>query len=244
MSNAPVSPSAKPRLVSVVGRYSEAALKALRSLAQNTRVLQSIYLREAIDDLLLKYRGLDCLPPRSPAWPEPYRSTHVMVSVAAKDELDEVHRRHRIQQSELLRDALADLLVKYQAQWRPHEDPPQASSVLVPVLCTGTVGCNSTIFTAMFRHIDGTLWLTCTKCKVRCNKSRWRDGFCSMVFCKATIGCIRSAFTAYLNADDGLLLHCVGCGALQTPGAAVPMGGASSSRPQQPHLALVPGVDK
>lgn len=43
------------RLVSVVFRLSRERLGQLKELSRSTRIRQSEYLREAIDDLLVKY---------------------------------------------------------------------------------------------------------------------------------------------------------------------------------------------
>jgi predicted DNA-binding protein len=45
------------RLVSLVFRIPRPCLEALKGLSERTRVRQSEYLREAIEDLLVKYRG-------------------------------------------------------------------------------------------------------------------------------------------------------------------------------------------
>ena len=42
----------------VLGYYDSAAVKQLRLLSKLTRVPQSVYLREALDDLLRKYSVL------------------------------------------------------------------------------------------------------------------------------------------------------------------------------------------
>lgn len=44
-----------PRLTSIVFRLSRDRLDALKDLSRETRIRQSEYLREAIDDLLVKY---------------------------------------------------------------------------------------------------------------------------------------------------------------------------------------------
>lgn len=44
-----------PRLTSVVFRLQREKLLALKDLSRSTRIRQSEYLREAIDDLLEKY---------------------------------------------------------------------------------------------------------------------------------------------------------------------------------------------
>jgi predicted DNA-binding protein len=44
-----------PRLTSVVFRLQREKLQALKDLSRSTRIRQSEYLREAIDDLLEKY---------------------------------------------------------------------------------------------------------------------------------------------------------------------------------------------
>ena len=45
----------QPRLASIVFRLHRDRLDALKDLSKSTRIRQSEYLREAIDDLLLKY---------------------------------------------------------------------------------------------------------------------------------------------------------------------------------------------
>ena len=45
------------RLISLVFRLPRPNLQALKGLSSRTRVRQSEYLREAIDDLLAKYQG-------------------------------------------------------------------------------------------------------------------------------------------------------------------------------------------
>lgn len=47
--------STPPRLTSVVFRISRDKLDGVKDLARVTRIRQSEYLREAIDDLLLKH---------------------------------------------------------------------------------------------------------------------------------------------------------------------------------------------
>lgn len=50
----------QPRLASIVFRLHRDRLDALKELSRSTRIRQSEYLREAIDDLLSKYDdGLD-----------------------------------------------------------------------------------------------------------------------------------------------------------------------------------------
>jgi predicted DNA-binding protein len=44
-----------PRLTSIVFRLNRHSLDALKDLSRETRIRQSEYLREAIDDLLSKY---------------------------------------------------------------------------------------------------------------------------------------------------------------------------------------------
>ena len=51
----PLDTSAAPRLTSVVFRLTRHKLLALKALSRNTRVRQSEYLREAIEDVLQKY---------------------------------------------------------------------------------------------------------------------------------------------------------------------------------------------
>lgn len=48
-------PETSPRLTSLVFRLQRNRLDALKELSRNTRIRQSEYLREAIDDLLEKY---------------------------------------------------------------------------------------------------------------------------------------------------------------------------------------------
>lgn len=45
----------QPRLASIVFRLNRDRLDALKDLSRSTRIRQSEYLREAIDDLLQKY---------------------------------------------------------------------------------------------------------------------------------------------------------------------------------------------
>jgi predicted DNA-binding protein len=45
------------RLISIVFRLPKPNLQALKSLSSKTRVRQSEYLREAIEDLLTKYQA-------------------------------------------------------------------------------------------------------------------------------------------------------------------------------------------
>lgn len=45
----------QPRLASIVFRLNRDRLDALKELSRSTRIRQSEYLREAIDDLLEKY---------------------------------------------------------------------------------------------------------------------------------------------------------------------------------------------
>lgn len=45
----------QPRLASIVFRLHRDRLDALKELSRSTRIRQSEYLREAIDDLLSKY---------------------------------------------------------------------------------------------------------------------------------------------------------------------------------------------
>ena len=45
----------QPRLASIVFRLNRDRLDALKDLSKSTRIRQSEYLREAIDDLLVKY---------------------------------------------------------------------------------------------------------------------------------------------------------------------------------------------
>jgi hypothetical protein len=45
------------RQIKVVSYYSPEAFEQLQRLAAVTRVTQSVYLREALDDLLRKYAG-------------------------------------------------------------------------------------------------------------------------------------------------------------------------------------------
>ncbi len=59
--------STAPRLTSVVFRLTRQKLVALKELSRATRVRQSEYLREAINDVLRKYEG----PGDSLAWPTP-----------------------------------------------------------------------------------------------------------------------------------------------------------------------------
>ena len=47
----------QPRLTSVVFRLQRDRLDSLKELSRATRIRQSEYLREAIDDLLLKYEA-------------------------------------------------------------------------------------------------------------------------------------------------------------------------------------------
>jgi hypothetical protein len=47
--------STEPRLTSVVFRLTRLKLAALKQLSRDTRVRQSEYLREAIEDVLQKY---------------------------------------------------------------------------------------------------------------------------------------------------------------------------------------------
>ena len=49
--------NAAPRLTSVVFRLTRPKLLALKELSRSTRVRQSEYLREAIEDLLRKYES-------------------------------------------------------------------------------------------------------------------------------------------------------------------------------------------
>jgi len=53
-----------PRLTSVVFRLDREKLDSLRALSRSTRIRQSEYLREAIDDVLIKHQSkLDGSPP-------------------------------------------------------------------------------------------------------------------------------------------------------------------------------------
>ena len=58
-SSAPLSEStSKGDVVSTHVLVSEDQVEALRELSRRTRVAQSEYLREAVDDLLAKYKGV------------------------------------------------------------------------------------------------------------------------------------------------------------------------------------------
>jgi hypothetical protein len=48
---------AKGNQASITGYYEPSAVKQLKTLSELTRVPQSAYLREALDDLLKKYAG-------------------------------------------------------------------------------------------------------------------------------------------------------------------------------------------
>ena len=50
-----MSPSKVGRQIRIVSYYSPDAIEHLKRLCSTTRVLQAVYLREALDDLLKKY---------------------------------------------------------------------------------------------------------------------------------------------------------------------------------------------
>ena len=54
----PQTPSKQTKLTGLVMRLAPRDLEALRELSTRTRVRQSVYLREAISDLLGKYQHL------------------------------------------------------------------------------------------------------------------------------------------------------------------------------------------
>lgn len=100
--------------VSLVFRLPLAALTALQALTKRTRIRQSEYLREAVEDLLSKYENPD--PPSPPcSGNELERATHVLVPRALSERLNKLSKASRVSQSEYLREAVADLLLKYPA---------------------------------------------------------------------------------------------------------------------------------
>ena len=64
VTNAPQSPEEKRNTVSTHVLVAEEQVEQLRELSRRTRVSQSIYLREAVDDLLEKYNALPREPKR------------------------------------------------------------------------------------------------------------------------------------------------------------------------------------
>lgn len=100
---------------------SATMLEGLDALVQRTRVRQSRLMREAVDDLLARYvNGVRLSPlPRLPPL-ESTRSLVFRLDVSALESLRALAKRTRIAQSELVREAVADLLAKH----APHPEAP------------------------------------------------------------------------------------------------------------------------
>lgn len=104
------------RATHILVRESQAV--GLRELADGTRVTQAQYLREAVVDLLAKYRVRN--PDRW--WSMGGAPAGHLVSIVFRLDaslmagLAELANRTRIRRSELVREAVADLLEKYAAR--------------------------------------------------------------------------------------------------------------------------------
>lgn len=85
---------------------------ALKQLARDTRIHQSVYLREAVGDVLAKYPE-GSIPGAAPAGDvERLRSIVFRLSPERLDALALLAARTRVRRSEFLREAIHDLLVK------------------------------------------------------------------------------------------------------------------------------------
>lgn len=100
----------------------------LRELARRTRIHQSEYLREALEDVLRKYQG--------PEQPAPAPSTVVdeggLLSVVFRvapgrlEALKDLAKKTRVRQSEYLREAIEDVLAKYKEHLQDEQQPVRA----------------------------------------------------------------------------------------------------------------------
>ena len=85
----------------------------LRQLAHNTRIHQSEYLREFINDLLAKHQNTIAAGPGPVLPDEPSANLVFRISPTMKTQLDALTEKTRIRQSEWLREALHYGLAKY-----------------------------------------------------------------------------------------------------------------------------------
>jgi predicted DNA-binding protein len=150
-------------VASLVVRFSSAALEAVKTLSQRTRVRQSVYLREAAEEVLERFEGVRALLAAEPGgkpWTEGTDSCHVLVTPEMRRRIKALAQRTEISQNDLLRGGLAVVLERHGAHWKEHVLPPRAA--LCPLRCTKD-RCGGTAFSAA-TSADGRVWLQCIAC--------------------------------------------------------------------------------